>query len=505
MTPATPAISRNLSAVDNHETTLSLVSELCRALADRKIPYCHWKSNDVIERSANGENDLDLLVSRRHSMQFTEVLSELDFKEAQVRPAKRVPGISHWYGFDEPSGKLVHVDSHYQLMVGDDMTKNYRLPIEDAYIASAAQGPVFAVPAAEFEYLVFVIRMVLKHFAVDAVLSGLGRLRAAERRELDYLVARVDARQVDELLQRYLPLIDGALWGDCVASLEPSSSLSFRVRTGLGLQRRLTVLGRRSVAQDTVFKVQRRISLGTSKFLLRRPSRKLLTTGGALIALVGGDGSGKSTAVDGLEAWLSPVFATRRVHLGKPPRSPARLAVNAGVEIGRRAGLLSRSPASTHQVTGDSSGSARNLALLTWHALMAKDRRRAYLEARRFTGRGGLVVSDRFPLPQISLMDGGRTAKMVDQFREGTLARYLADFERRHYARMLLPDVLIVLRVDPEIAVARKVEEDPDFVRARSSEVWQADWSDSPAEVIDAGQPKEMVLRDIKRHVWARL
>ena len=35
---------------------------------------------------------------------------------------------------------MVHVQAHYQLVLGDDMTKNFRIPLEDAYLALMKTG-----------------------------------------------------------------------------------------------------------------------------------------------------------------------------------------------------------------------------------------------------------------------------------------------------------------------------------------------------------------------------
>ena len=42
---------------------LDLVVKLCETLAAQKIDYCHWKSNTFLDRSASGDNDLDLLIN----------------------------------------------------------------------------------------------------------------------------------------------------------------------------------------------------------------------------------------------------------------------------------------------------------------------------------------------------------------------------------------------------------------------------------------------------------
>lgn len=142
---------------------LSLVRDLCTALRAENVNYCHWKSNDMLERSANGDNDLDLLISRSDGTRFSEILFRLGFKHVDAPSEKRMPGVLDYFGYDQPADKWVHVHAHYQLIMGHDMTKNFRLPLEEPYLELALQGELFRVPSLEFEFVVFVVRMILKH------------------------------------------------------------------------------------------------------------------------------------------------------------------------------------------------------------------------------------------------------------------------------------------------------------------------------------------------------
>jgi hypothetical protein len=135
------------------------------------ITYCHWKSNNALDRSASGINDLDLLVSRADTDQFNRILNDLGFIQCRAPREKQMPGVLSFFGFDIEADKLIHVHAHYQLIIGHDMTKNYRLPIERPYLDSAIQNGLFKIPAPEFEFIVFVIRMVLKHSTWDSILS----------------------------------------------------------------------------------------------------------------------------------------------------------------------------------------------------------------------------------------------------------------------------------------------------------------------------------------------
>lgn len=482
---------------------LDLVRSLCRALREDGVDYVHWKSNEALDRSASGENDLDLLVRRSDVGRYLAVLTRLGFKQAAVPPPRDLPGVLHHYGLDVPSGRLVHVHWQSQLVLGDDTTKSYRIPVEEAYLRSAVQGPLFAVPAPEHELALYVVRLVVKHATWDAIAYGRGRLSAAERRELAWLEERADPDGVLTVVRDHLPDVSPALWLECRDALRPGAALVARLAAARRLRVALDPHCRYSPAVDTSLRVWRRAAWGSKRYVLRRRTRKTLVGGGAVVALVGGDGSGKSSAVEAVERTFGRTFVTQRVHLGKPRRSALTVALKGPLVAGRAVGLFpsTRTPAweSREGVTEPT------VAWLLWHALNARDRRREYARARRVAAAGGIVVCDRYPLPEITLMDGARTATVGARDGLPRTARALAELERRSYAAIAHPDVLVVLRVHPAVAVARRTDEDPDFVRRRNEEVWERDWTTTTAVVVDAEQPREAVLRQVLSAVWSRL
>ncbi|HYV01866.1 MAG TPA: hypothetical protein VEM93_05975 [Actinomycetota bacterium] len=498
-----------LDAVGDGEgrAPLGLVTTLCEALREAGVLYCHWKSNEALDRSATGENDLDLLVARQDEARFEEILYRLGFKKALQSSVDQLPGVFHAYGLDTVSGRLVHVHAHTQLVLGDDMTKNFRLPIEEPYLRSGVQGPLFRIPSAEFEFAVFVIRMVLKHATWDAILTLQGSLSKSEQLELADLTNRSDLAKVRRVVREHLPFVEGDLWERCASTIRPGCPAPTRIRVAGQLQRSLASCSRRAISVDTSLRVWRRGRRWFAKHVLRSPAKpKRLEGGGAVIALVGGDGAGKTTAVEDLHRWLSRDFDTARAHLGKPPRSMVSVIARSTWDMARR---FRRSTVSGESVLGEwRSGPMRPRAYsrLVWEVLTARDRYRLYRRVRRFTNNGGIAICDRYPLPQITLMDGAVTGRMMAAAQGGRLVRFLAEREQRYYREILTPDVLIVLRVDPDVAVSRKRdEEDEAFVRPRSEEIWRLDWSGTRAVVVDAGSPRADVLREVRSVVWSRL
>lgn len=234
----------------------------------------------------------------------------------------------------------------------------------------------------------------------------------------------------------------------------------------------------------------------------QRPVPARLASGGAVVAVVGGDGAGKSTAVEGLASWLSTAFVVRAVHIGRPPRSAASFVVKRVLAAGHRLGLFPELAAPTAAPADPLS--APSTAWLLWHVMTARDRHRLHARSRRVAASGGIVVCDRYPLEQLRSMDAPRTSWARDLPGLSRLAAALIDREAYYYAGFAPPDVLAVLRVHPEVAVRRKTEEEENYVRSRSTEVWTASW-DEGTEVVDASQPAAQVLADLKAAVWARL
>jgi thymidylate kinase len=483
------------------------VVELCRTLADEGIRYCHWKSNEEIALSASGRNDLDLLIERADAQRFGALLQSLGFKQARPSPAREVPGIVDHYGLDVETGRLVHVQAHYQLVLGDDMTKSFRLPIERDYLASSTQGTLFALPAPAFELVVLIIRMVLKHASLDAQLCLQGGLTASERRELESLRERVAAPVLAAAAAELLPFVPTDLFARCLEVLEADTAPLVRAKVAGQLERQLATHSRRTRAVDVPLKVGRRSVRAAQRHLLRRPARKRPTVGGMVIAVVGGDGAGKSTAVADLVGWLGEAFPVERFHLGKPSRSLVSTLVRNSIRVGRVGRLFAntRLPAQAARGGEDGPVAFPGRAWLLWHALNARDRRRTYARVLRHATNGGIAVCDRFPLPQLRLMDGCRTIGVAEGESLDRLSRSLVRFEQRCYAEIQYPDLLVVLRVDPDVAVRRRPEQDSGFVRPRAAEVDGTDWDRTPAVVVDANRPAHEVLAELRALVWSRL
>jgi len=126
---------------------------------------------------------------------------------------------------------MLHLHVHTRILVEAARGLVYRLPFEDAMIASAHGGPgrLFRIPAPGLEALVLVLRTTVRW-------ASWRRIPRETREELAYLERFTDSRYHVDALRRYLPAITPELFRQCRAALEVGATL----RERWGARSRLT-------------------------------------------------------------------------------------------------------------------------------------------------------------------------------------------------------------------------------------------------------------------------
>jgi len=480
--------------------------KICKAffstLSEEEIKYCHWKSNYRLPKALAGETDLDLLIHPAEKTKFDQALERFSFKRVISPPEKRYPGTEDHLGFDYDTGKLIHLHVHYKLVLGRRHVKDYHLPIERMIFENLRILQNINVPCAEIELLLLTIRanMKLRFMSVlGAVINPeTGPYPRDIMAEFGFLLRDYNEGRFCELLTAsHLPLCQSILVsyvnGLRQGQLTIGTVMKVRSHIIKGL-RPYRKCGIRVGVLQRFFAAFRTIPVARRCFF---PQKKKMAEKGRIFALVGADGSGKSTLTTDLSEWLSWKLAVMSSYFGIPKTMEIRLFVGL-VYVFRLIARLNPFEILEHVTHSlEEAMSARR-----W-ILIARKRLCVYAEAKCFASKGGIVLADRYPLQAFHTMPQPMDGPRI-KAEDGGEAKKLSDREENYYLRIGLPDKIFVLQTEVDRLRERKENVEPRIHEVKARAVNALEPSDI-VDVIDGNRPYLDVLLELKRRIWQSL
>ena len=161
------------------------------------MPHCHFKSNQHLAAALSGDTDLDLLVARSGGRSAQAVLAAAGFKRFDAGLATGYPAVEDWLGFDDDTGRMIHLHVHYALPVGELHLKSYALPLAGAVLETRVRDAETGVATSEPSHELLLLLRALR--AEGARPRPHRRARRARRhfrggalREYQWLMARAE-------------------------------------------------------------------------------------------------------------------------------------------------------------------------------------------------------------------------------------------------------------------------------------------------------------------------
>ncbi|PXY99719.1 nucleoside triphosphate hydrolase [Commensalibacter melissae] len=219
-----------------------------------------------------------------------------------------------------------------------------------------------------------------------------------------------------------------------------------------------------------------------------------------IIAIIGCDGSGKTTVCLELERWLNSVHPTKLCHLGRQTGNIRRRLIKLPF-LGKK---LDKNITKTNKQAKSKKGPNALLAL----GIFIMSLRRVYRFYRMLSLRkqGFYILTDRFP--QVAIIGGLDGPDLTTENPASSITRLLTKLERSLYNWMInhTPDLVIRLNVTVETAQQRKPDHRLESMIKKIGTLQQLTYNGAPIIDIDNNtQPIEETINQAKKAIAKKL
>jgi thymidylate kinase len=477
---------------------LHLVRALIDTLNSSGIKYCSWKSNIRLDDALLGKTDIDLLVNQKDIFPFLRIVSMLEFRE-QISPLwATFPAISHYIGFDEDAAQFVHLHVHYRLLMGKSLRKSYYIPIEGLLLTHIRHIHNVPVPIPAVETLVHLIRMALKKTFGAELKRFARRLWGRQpsdpmRHELGYLTTQTNGDELAEMLEKIGTMVPSK----CSRVLQYAASQPEKVSPSVLRALRKTLRGFRRyglVTEILGFFCKKCAAIFAR---ITGSAGKRLASGGAMFAVVGADGAGKTTVVHELIMRLGRENRVRSYYLGS---SRYTFRTRMVWLFCAPAVVLNKLLPSCRTVLFMRSLSA---GLLEYS--FARDRLHRYRRGWRHAANGTIVIFERFPVANV--IDHPSVNAWETAYPRHPVISWLGKRIAKIYERFENPKLFVFLHIDPVVAVERKLSDHRlEMVAPKQDRLSRFAKEKKRAVLeIDATLPLETVVAQTMNGIWTSL
>jgi thymidylate kinase len=215
-----------------------------------------------------------------------------------------------------------------------------------------------------------------------------------------------------------------------------------------------------------------------------------------LIAIIGCDGSGKSTVSEALLEWVEGYGPAAAAHLGKQQGNAGRWFAGLPLVGGWFERFIGRKASTVHSARSENKAPDFLPALVMYAFTLRRVRR--YRRMMRLRERGLIIIADRYPQLDIPSAADGPDMSVAAQG-----SRFVADLAQREQAAFewmtsYRPDLVIRLNVDLDTAYARKPDHSREALKRKLKIIPLLTLNGAPLVEIAAAQSLDVVVAAAK-------
>ena len=463
------------------------------------LSWCHWKSNIRIKDSLNGKTDLDILVAPEQVEIFKVKLKNCNFVEFNSPPWSNYSGVSNWIGHDSNSGKLIHFHLHERLLTGLKSVKAHSLPWNKIFLEAIIKDKFsgFPIIPPPLEIHLLFTRELAKSSIISRYYFSIFKKNIIDEFIINEMKSLLDLSDKKDILKW-----GNILWGKKNAK-EISNILVSKdwfEFTNLNKLYFLTHNVLKKYATKSwyesfflkVFNVTlRKISNFLSKFFGKFSGKMTLKKEGPIIAIIGCDGSGKTSLNNELNKWLSWKLESKVIYLGSKDMLLRSFQKKVKNNKNIKNFILNKKLKN------------KKLLRLFFAVYSAQIKLFKINKARYLSKKGKIILTDRLPQTEF-LGDIYDSSSDLNINELNFLERFFFKYEKFIFKKMSFfkPDLIISLVVKPKVAIKRKPNHDFDILNKKSIVLKKLKFEGIRKIDIDANQDFEDVLKITKNVVW---
>ena len=219
----------------------------------------------------------------------------------------------------------------HRVIAGESLAKNYRFPIEEMLLKKSARR-AWSMCQRRAQVGLYIAHH--DETQPDGLLL-LSRDWKQVKREVIWLLESASVEETLDFAAGWMPALDGDLLRTCIEAIREPASLMQRIRLGNRIRAQLHLYGRNSALRAWGNEVKK-FSIMLYRRLTGSKLGMIPQSGGAVIACVGSEATGKSTLLAEIKGWLGEHFEVEQVHAGKPKSTAITLLPNVLLPALRR-------------------------------------------------------------------------------------------------------------------------------------------------------------------------